>query len=393
MQRFLPFLLLLFVLALVLRVDLLFTAVWFLLGLYIVMRVWTQRAVRQLHISRHFVERAFSGDEVSIRLVVRNAGRLPVPWLEINESAPMALVSTAPSAQVLTLAGREERTVQYTLICRRRGYYQIGPLRGETGDVLGLEQRVLHWEEPRPLIVYPRVVPLQQLGLPSRSALVVLPARTPLFEDTSRVMGVRDYQPGDSQRRIHWTASARTGQLLVKQYQPAIARDTLLCLDMNLPSYGLRQRDEAAETAIVVAASLARHMIVQEHLPAGLATEAADPLVNQRRRFLLPPRAERAHLTTVLELLARIQLAPGGGFAGLLREESVHLAWGATMVAITGCIDDELAETTLYLKRRGHAMALILVQPAWMRGGDREPPAIGVPIHRVWTDVELAAWT
>ena len=116
-------------------------------------------------------------------------------------------------------------------------------------------------------------------------------------------------------------------------------------------------------------------------------------LVNQRRRFLLPPRAERAHLTTVLELLARIQLAPGGGFAGLLREESVHLAWGATMVAITGCIDEELAETTLYLKRRGHAMALILVQPAWMRGGDREPPAIGVPIHRVWTDVELAAWT
>jgi uncharacterized protein (DUF58 family) len=92
MQRFLPFLLLLFVLALVLRVDLLFTAVWFLLGLYIVMRVWTQRAVRQLHISRHFVERAFSGDEVAVRLLVRNAGRLPVPWLEINESVPMALV-------------------------------------------------------------------------------------------------------------------------------------------------------------------------------------------------------------------------------------------------------------------------------------------------------------
>jgi len=392
MQRFVPFLLLLFVLALVLRVDLLFTAVWFLLGLYMVMRVWTQRVVRQLQVSRHFTERAFTGDEVAVRLVVRNTGRLPVPWLEINESVPMDLASAALSTQVVTLAGREERTFEYALACRRRGYYQVGPLRGETGDVLGVEQRILLWQEPRPLIVYPRVVPLQQLGLPSRSALVVLPARTPLFEDTSRVMGVRDYQPGDSQRRIHWTASARAGQLLVKQYQPAIARDTLLCLDMTLPSYGLHQRDEAAEMAIVVAASLARHMIVQEHLPAGLATEAADPLVNQRRRFLLPPRAERAHLTNILELLARIQLAPGGGFAGLLREESMHLAWGATMVAITGCIDNELAETMLYLKRHGHAMALILVQPAWMRGRDSQPPAIGVPVHQVWTDVELAAW-
>ncbi|NIN74493.1 MAG: DUF58 domain-containing protein, partial [Xanthomonadales bacterium] len=97
----------------------------------------------------------------------------------------------------------------------------------QTGDLLGIERRSVARAEPSYLTVYPRVVPLQKLGLPTRSPLVALPAGAHLFEDPARVMGVRDYQPGDSPRRIHWTATASAGRLLVKQYQPAIARETL----------------------------------------------------------------------------------------------------------------------------------------------------------------------
>lgn len=244
--------------------------------------------------------------------------------------------------------------------------------------------------EARALLVYPRVVSLQHLGLPTCSALVTLPTRTPMFEDPTRIMGVRDYQPGDSPRRIHWSATARLQRMVVKQYQPAITRETLLCLNMNIKDYPLRRYD-AVEQAIVAAASLANHMVNRERLPAGLATEGSLPNGDGRHRLMIPPGAERGHLMAILELLARIGTAGNGNFPQMLRDLSVQLAWGSTMVAITGSLDDDLAATLLYLRRSGHAVALILVQPfsTWSNG--EEPGDLaGVRVHRVWMDEDLA---
>jgi uncharacterized protein (DUF58 family) len=390
MVVFLPFLLLLLAIALVLRIDLYFTIVWFLLGLYALARLWTQRAAQYLQITRAFVDHAFTGDRVTVTLTVRNAGRLPMPWLQISESVPIELRGAPIPTQVVSLAGRSEREFRYTLVCRQRGYHQLGPWRAETGDVLGIEERVVIVEEPRRLTVYPRVVALERLGLSTRSALATLHSKSALFEDTSRVMGVRDYQPGDSPRRIHWTATARIGRLVVKQYQPAVDRETLICLDMNPRSYPA-QWHLSIEQAIVVAASLAHHMVMREGLSVGLSTEARDPLVEGQRCITLPPRFGRAQLMSILEVLARIQVASTRQFTDLLREESADLAWGSTIVVITGRIDDDLAATALYLKRSGHAVVMILVRQAhpWAHEGHGE--VAGIPVYRVWTDRDLVS--
>lgn len=391
MRHFLPFLLLLLGIAFLMRVDLYFSIVWFLVGLYGLSWLWMHRAVRRLRVRRTLADHAFTGDEVKVALRIENAGRLPIPWLEIEEAIPLELTGTPFPPQVITLGGRSVRDFNYTLKCRRRGYYPLGPLEGKTGDVLGIKERVVNLQERRYVTVYPRVVPLGRLGLPTRSARVTLPARTPLFEDSTRIVGVRDYRPGDSPRRIHWTSTARTGRLVVKQYQPSIARETLICLDLDVNDYPIR-RHEATESAIVVAASLASHMIVQERLPVGLATEARDPAADERRRIALSPRSERSQLTSVLEVLARVQAGGGGRFADLLRQESVNLAWGSTMVVVTGQLDDDLAETLVYLNRSGHAIAVILVQPTRRRGeAPEQVQLVGVPVHRVWTDRELMA--
>jgi uncharacterized protein (DUF58 family) len=167
------------------------------------------------------------------------------------------------------------------------------------------------------------------------------------------------------------------------------------------------RRNEATEQAIVVAASLAHHMIVQEGLPAGLATEATGtPWVvgDDWRRISLPPRIGRAQLMSMLEVLARVtpavsrpsadgNPAAGKGFADLLRQESVHLPWGSTLVVITGQVSEELAQTMLYLKRSGHAMGLILIQPDYLRTAEGQYGGVaGIPVHRVWTDRDLAVW-
>ncbi|MGH2524767.1 MAG: DUF58 domain-containing protein, partial [Anaerolineales bacterium] len=234
---------------------------------------------------------------------------------------------------------------------------------------------------------------LQRLGLPTRSPLVALPARAPLFEDPARVVGVRDYVSGDSPRRIHWTATASTGRLLVKNYQPAIARETLIGLDLDEASYPIRHRYEAVELAIVVAASLANHVVVREGLPVGFATEAWDARLQNRAAVFLPPRRERAHLMSVLEALACVQPAPATPFPELLRRTSTRLAWGATLAVITGRESAELFEALAYLRRAGFAVALIVVQPGRPSLELRQRAGLlHLPVHHVWRERDLEGW-
>jgi uncharacterized protein (DUF58 family) len=135
---------------------------------------------------------------------------------------------------------------------------------------------------------------------------------------------------------------------VVKQYQPAIARETLICLDMHDEGYTPRRLYEATELAIIAAASIASHIVLREGLAVGLATEAFDPIAEQRRHISLPPRTERAHLmASVLETLARVQLAPDAPITRWLRAESARISWGATMVVITGCESEELYDALL----------------------------------------------
>jgi uncharacterized protein (DUF58 family) len=393
MRRFVPYLLALFIVAALLRVDFFFTIVYLLLIVYVLSRLWVRYATRHLEIRRRFVDHAFCGDMVTVDLMVRNTSRLPAPWLELRESLPPELRSPPFHHEVISLGSHERYRARYTLGCQKRGYYPVGPLAVQAGDLLGITARSKREVDPQHIIVYPRVVPLHELGLPTHSPLVALPASTPLFEDPTRVMGVRDYQRGDRPRRIHWTATARTRRLLVKRFQPSIARETLVCLDMNRNAYSQRQRYIATELAIVIAASVANHIAVQEKLPVGLNTEAFDPLTGTQNHFRLPPRRERAHLIGLLEVLARAQIATTTPLAKMLRQESVNLSWGATILAITGSESQELFDTLVHLKRSGFAVSLVLVQPARPTPDLQEQAAVlQVPVHRVWREGDMEAW-
>jgi uncharacterized protein (DUF58 family) len=393
MRRFLPFLLVLFVIAALLRVNVIFTILYLFLALALMTRFWLSRSVERVSIRRGFVNRAHFGDHVTVELTMENTGWLPVPWLELHESLPVDLLSPPFRGRVVSLGPRERWCTNYTLNCRKRGYYPIGPLTIKAGDLLGIERANTGRLPPDELIVYPQVLPLHQLGLPTRSPLVALRARSPLFEDPSRVTGVRDYQRGDSPRRIHWTATASAGRLLVKQYQPAIARETLVYLDLDTENYEQRQQHTAMELAIVVAASVANHIIIREGLAAGLATEAQDPLLDDQVRFFLPPRPERTHLIGILEVLARVQAAKGTSFTNSLRRESTRLAWGATLLVITGRESSGLFDTLIYLQRAGFAVALVLVQPGRPSADlQKRADLLNLPVHRVWRERDLEGW-
>ena len=390
MNNFIVFIIILFIAAAILRIDFFFTVVYLFAGVYILSRAWTRRTARQITCTRTMVNRAFLGDEVEVKITVSNKGWLPALWVMVHDSYPLSLSQRPFFREVISLNGNAAHTFSYRLTARRRGFYQIGPTVLQTGDLLGLNQQDLNRVEAEHLIIYPKIKTMRELGLPTHSPQVVLPTPIPIFEDPSRILGVRPYTWGDNPRHIHWTASAATRQVMVKQFQPAIARDSAIFLNLTRADYDRAERDSAMEIAIIAAASLANHMIMREQLPVGLDVLALDPLTQLEQHFKLPPRKERAQLLQILEVLARVQPVDRGQFLENIRQQAVHLTWGATLIIITNQESEPLLHTLLWLKQSGFSPTLLLISPVRKRHLTNR---LQFPIYEIWGEQDIELWS
>jgi uncharacterized protein (DUF58 family) len=309
--------------------------------------------------TRTFQPRAFLYEKIPVQLEVVNRHWLPVPWLQLNEALPLELIVPSTYRSVTSLGPYDRQQFTYTLNADRRGYYTIGPLHFRSGDLIGLNDELDTESTADHLIVYPKIIPFAKVRLPSRSPIGTLRHTQPIFEDPSRVRGKRDYVAGDSLRRVDWKATATLGRLQVKQFEPSIALETAIFLNLNADEYAQRTRLDATELAIVIAASLANWIIGQRQ-SAGLSVNGADPIGAEDKPQRLPPRKGRAHLTRLLDVLARIRSIPTTPFVQMLQRETPHLPWGTTVILITGSVDDALFDEIFRARRAGLNVVLIL---------------------------------
>jgi len=391
-MNLLPILIAIVALAFFAGSDSLFYLAYVLGGIMLFTFIWMRQALPGLRSERRLPERAFHGEEVMAELVVANRSRWPILWLNLHESVPLALHTPNFERRVVSLAPGERTKIQYKLNCQRRGYYQLGPLSLRTGDFFDLMREQEATCPSTPFIVYPHVVPLRKLGLPSQLPFGNLPSRQRIFEDPSRFFGVREYQPGDSLRQVNWKSGARADQLLVKRFQPAIALNTLIILNLNTDEYALRSRATASELGIVIAASIAAHLIEQRQ-PVGLAVLGLDAVTEQVGLQIIPPVRGREHLMRLLETLARVELASTVPFVSALDQATARLGWGSSAVIVTSGESPNLVETLLQMRRRGVQVLFVATDPQTpfhhLRGRLEH---LGVPVHWVTQEQELDVW-
>ena len=140
----------------------------------------------------------------------------------------------------------------FSVVTRRRGVIEIGPARTVRSDGLGLLRRVRSWDNPVTLYVHPRTVrvPFDATGFQVDVEVVVT---AKLSSSVVSFHALRDYEPGDDRRAVHWQSTARLGKLIVRQYEETHRSHHLIVLDTARSSW---DRD-AFEDGVSVAASLA----------------------------------------------------------------------------------------------------------------------------------------
>jgi len=229
-------------------------------GLVAVMAVVLAVAVRQIRKSRLTVSRIMSsshveaGQPVRVDLDVRNVGRHKTPLLRIQDSVSstrgvrLSLAPIRPHGSVIAA---------YRLPTTRRGVVVLGPVTIDDIDAGGLARRRHTFTSLATLLVHPviELVP----GMP------ILSGHDPLMGDQQKQAlgisdeefdGLREYQPGDDLRKVHWPSSARHDELLVRQFQPPRHGRVTLIVDTRPPGHANDVLDITTSIAASIASSV-----------------------------------------------------------------------------------------------------------------------------------------
>jgi uncharacterized protein (DUF58 family) len=353
-----------------------------------VSRLWNRFCLRRVEYKRKLSSnQVFFGEEIVYEIEITNRKPLPLPWLQVDDDLPERVtllkgkaVPTQDERVTLTnifpinMYHRVKR--RFPMKCMVRGAFFFGPTHIRSGDLFGFFRKDMYIEDRDYLLVYPRLVPLEELGIPSQQLFGDIRLRHHLFQDPVLTAGVREYQSGDSLKRIHWKSTARTGQLQTKIYEPTTTIDITIFLDvrtLKAPLWG--SVVQLQELGIIAAASVSQHA-----LNAGFRVGM---YINQITRFSkgmvrVPHSRHPDQLLRILEALAQLHQVETIPMARYIRQEARNLPWGSTIVVISAQPSDEILAILLDLKRLGRSVALISIG-----GKAPEESTTGLPHYHV----------
>ena len=355
-------------------------------------RLWDNYSLHRVEYHRRLSShRVFFGEEVKIEVEVSNRKPLPLPWLQVDDEIPKEVTllkgKTTPDysmthqllSNLFSISWYHRIKRHYSIQCPHRGYFAFGPTKISSGDVFGFFTRYREIDSLDNLMVYPKIVPLEKLGIPSRQPLGEIHTTNHLFQDPILTLGIREYQHGDSLKSIHWKSTARTGRLQTKIFEPTTTVDMGIFLDVRTvkpPIWGVVS--EKLELAIVTAASMANEALSEEYR-VGLYVNQNNP--DSPELIRIPPNRQSEQLKHILEALATIKPMYTTPIEKLVVTESRNLPWGSTMVVITAVPTEALLSVLFRMKRVGRKIVLITI------GNHEEINTSGLTTYHVSEDI------
>lgn len=307
--------------------------------------------------SPHVVE---AGSAADVTVVVRNLGRavtVRARWSDVLPWHP----GTTPSADLPALqprsAGRlgDTAVLRYELRPPRRGVFDVGPLLLETADAFGMAIGRVVAGEPQQVTVTPEVVPLAETGLNVSSGdgeSRLLQRRSAGDDDDAMT---REYRSGDAMRRVHWRASARHGDLMVRQEEQRSFPEARVVLDTRRAGY----QDEADgedsasfEWAIRMLASVTVHLRRLGFLVT--IVESGEPQLEPVSRGLLGASGDEEFLAA----LAAVHPIAGMVASGSAGTKGASGGMAGPLVAIVG--DPDAGTVDWLLRQRGQGEVAVV---------------------------------
>lgn len=336
----------------------------------LVARFWDRFAFNRVTHTRLISrQRAFIGDSIEYSVTLYNDKILPLIWVDIRDEFPEGLelagghlraagMEMAQQHRITTsLLPYQRVTWKYALKCTGRGNHRIGPVSLRSGDIFGFSSTETQLSKTDQLLVYPRVVDLEQLIFPAEHPSGEARGRRPLFQDITRFIGHREYRPSDPMKHIDWKATARLGEMQTKVFEPVVSLNVLIVLNGSTSEFAWQgAHHRLFEKAVTAAASAASFCAVRGYT-FGLISNA---VAGYSGKWLsVPLGSATPQLTMALETLAMAGPFVVTSLVDMLRGERDSLPPGATVVLVTAVVTNALAEEVAEIKHRGYEVLVL----------------------------------
>ncbi len=333
--------------------------------------VWSRFSLQRLGLRRTVrSDRLRAGDWLVEELALSNLSWMPRVWVEVQDFSSLA---GHRAGHVMSVPGRGESTWSAETRCEHRGIFRLGPVAVRSGDPMGLfiQQRII--PATQEILVYPPAVDVRHVAIPTASMQGGQPVSHRHAPVAQTVAGVRDYVPGDALNRIAWSATARQGRMMVKEFEPEPSSDVWIVLDLGHDSLDavpeleryefLSDLNGKIEYGIAVAGALVERAL-QDGRKAGL-------IINREMPIRIEPDASSRQWMKVFETLAVVSPFGNRSLFEAIEADARRFNRMSGVMLVTSRSSGEWVTAARSLVQRGVPVAVVLI------GSDASDPVVG----------------
>ena len=291
------------------------------------------------------------GEDVWVTLDVRPGTRVPPPSLSVTERISRLGLRETPLRQ-----GRGSSRGTYVLERVARGRYAIEAARATVADPFGLARATVDLDATGAMLVYPRLVALDRLfsesGAHAQDGRRLLLRRPTGFD----LHSVREYEHGESLRKVHWPTTARRGQLMVKELEDAPRDEIAVVLDADAGAVS----GESFDVQVRAAGS-----VLRAHAARGRRAVLA---INSAHRPSARVSSLDGEWAAALALLAEAEPNGDRPVVELLAREGGPAARAFETVVVTARVTAALATKLVERALAGHGVSIVWVDAASFAG-------------------------
>lgn len=282
---------------------------------FVVKKVFRDNWSKELHAEIAFENsHVVKGEKATLVEVITNDKKLPLPLINLKFQADRDLIFSKEDTNsavsdkvyrndVFSLLWNQRITRRIPVLMNRRGVFKIDRLEVSFAGMFMDEINVLQIPSQCNITVFPKATPVRELEMMNRMIQGEVERKKYLFEDPFVFKGIREYDSHDSMKNVNWKATAKTGNLMVNDFNESMSRN--VCILLNLDSEGALRYDQISEEAISLAAGFAQS-IIEKGISVSLLSNGCD--YDTKGQTIVAPGAGISHLNEINTALARIDL-------------------------------------------------------------------------------------
>lgn len=354
------------------------TIAWFILITFVVVVaqifIYSNWGLSRIEYTRSFNKATvFEGEKIEMVDEISNKKLLPVPWLRLESKVSHHLQFQKQSQTDNDIEHGDFHRTLFSLMpfqkvkrrqyvtCTKRGFYSIKSVALSTGDVFGFEESFKNVPSSAEVIVYPRLLPMDDVPLPAHSWLGEMIVRRWIIEDPFLTAGVRDYAAGDPLNAINWKATARTGNLQVTKKDYSADHHLMIYANFNqtddiwLPVID----EELLEKTLSYAASVAQFSISKGVRTGFGCNSYIDDKDGPSIR--IEPENSKQQLNYIFETMAKVKIDANKNINAYLKDDIDREITGVDILFITAIVTEKMRESIQKLEALGNFVEILVL--------------------------------